>query len=67
MMPLKEPLKLWKTSKNEAFRYIRYLGKALPAAIFSMPVVYCLKEVSILSGSHGLPELISVTIVAGLH
>ena len=48
-------------------RYIQYLGKALPAAIFSMLVVYCLKDVSILSGSHGLPELISITIVVGLH
>lgn len=67
MMPLKEPLKLWKASKNEAPRYIQYFGKALPAAIFSMPVVYCLKDVSILSGSHGLPELISITIAVGLH
>lgn len=58
---------MWKASKNEALRYIQYLGKALPAAIFSMLVVYCLKDVSILSGSHGLPELISITIVVGLH
>lgn len=48
-------------------KYIRYLGKALPAAIFGMLVVYCLKNVSVLSGSHGLPELISIVLVIGLH
>ena len=48
-------------------RYIRFLGHALPGAVFSMLVVYCLKNVDILSGSHGLPELIAILIVAGLH
>lgn len=48
-------------------RYIQYLGKALPAAIFGMLVVYCLKNVSILSGSHGLPELAAILVTGGLH
>lgn len=48
-------------------RYIQYLGKALPAAIFSMLVVYCLKNVELLQWSHGLPELISISLVVGLH
>lgn len=48
-------------------KYIQYLGKALPAAIFGMLVVYCLKNVNILTGSHGLPELIAIGIVAALH
>lgn len=48
-------------------KYIKYLGKALPAAIFGMLVVYCLKNVSLLTGSHGLPELISIVLVVGLH
>ena len=47
--------------------YVRYLGKALPAAIFGMLVVYCLKNVSILTGSHGIPELIAIVVTAGLH
>ena len=29
--------------------YIRYLGKALPSAVFALLVVYCLKDVSLLS------------------
>lgn len=48
-------------------KYIKYLGKALPAAIFGMLVVYCLKNVSIFTGSYGLPELLSIVLVVGLH
>ena len=46
---------------------MQYLGKALPGAVFGLLVVYCLKNVSLLSGSHGLPELIAILVVAGLH
>ena len=48
-------------------KYIQYLGKVLPAAVFGLLVVYCLKGVNILVGSHGLPELISILVVIGLH
>jgi branched-subunit amino acid transport protein AzlD len=48
-------------------KYIQYLGKVLPAAVFGMLVVYCLKNVQILSGSHGLPEAIAIAVVAALH
>lgn len=48
-------------------RYIQYLGKALPAAVFGLLIVYCLRNVSPLSGAHGLPELISIVAVAALH
>lgn len=48
-------------------KYIQYLGKALPAAIFGMLVVYCLKNVSFISGSYGLPEIIAIAFTAGLH
>ena len=48
-------------------KYIQYLGKVLPAAVFGMLVVYCLKNVTLLSGSHGLPEAIAIAAVAGLH
>lgn len=47
--------------------FIQYLGKALPAAIFAMLVVYCLKNVNIMGGSHGLPELIAIAVTIGLH
>lgn len=48
-------------------RYVQYLGKALPAAIFGMLVVYCLKGVSLTMGSHGIPELIAIVLVVVLH
>lgn len=48
-------------------KYISYLGKVLPSAVFGLLVVYCLKDVSILAGSHGLPELIAIAVVVALH
>ena len=47
--------------------YIRYLGKVLPAAMFGMLVVYCYKNVDVLSGYHGLPNFIAGVLVLGLH
>ena len=47
--------------------FVRYLGRALPAAIFGMLVVYCLKDVDVLSGSRGLPEALAIACTAGLH
>ena len=47
--------------------FIQYLGKALPLAIFGMLVVYCLKNVDILSESHGLPEALGILATALLH
>lgn len=55
------------SGKKETPKYIQYLGNALPAAIFGMLVVYCLKNVSILTGSHGIPELIAIAVVVALH
>lgn len=46
--------------------YISYLGKVLPPAIIGMLVIYCLREIQPLAGSHGLPEVIAVLCVAGL-
>lgn len=48
-------------------KYIQYLGKVLPPAVFGMLIVYCLKGVDVLGGSHGLPELISILLVIVLH
>lgn len=48
-------------------RYIRYLGKVLPAAVISLLVIYCLKDVTIFEGSRGLPELISIAVIVALH
>ncbi|MCI6792598.1 MAG: branched-chain amino acid transporter permease [Dialister sp.] len=47
--------------------YIRYLGKALPSAVFALLVVYYLKDVSLLSGDHGIPEAIALLVTTLLH
>ena len=47
--------------------FVTYLGKVLPFAMIGLLVVYCLKDVSVFSGSHGLPELIAMAVVVVLH
>jgi branched-subunit amino acid transport protein AzlD len=47
--------------------FIQYIGKYLPSAVFGMLVIYCLKNVSFLSGTHGLPELIAIVVTVVLH
>lgn len=46
---------------------ITYLGKVLPYSIMGMLVIYCLKDVSLLSAPFGVPELIGCAVVALLH
>ena len=53
--------------KKEAPKYIQYLGKVLPAAVFGLLVVYCLKDVNLFTGSHGIPEAIAILVVVLLH
>lgn len=48
-------------------KYVQYLGKMLPGAIFAMLVVYCLRKVNVTEFSWGLPELIAGAVTAGLH
>lgn len=52
---------------REAPRYIRYLGRALPGAVFGLLVVYCLRDVSLFSGSHAVPELVSIFVTGALY
>ena len=47
--------------------FVSYLGHVLPYAIMGMLVVYCLKDVSLTEAPHGLPELLAVLTVVGLH
>ena len=48
-------------------RFVTYLGKVLPYTMIGLLVVYCLKGVDVLRYPYGLPELIAVAAVAGLH
>ena len=46
---------------------VEYLGHVLPAAIFGMLIVYCLKSVTPFAGSHGIPEAIALLVTVALH
>ena len=43
--------------------FILYLGKVIPYTAMGLLIVYCLRDISILHGSHGLPELIALAAV----
>ncbi len=46
---------------------IDYLADVLPCAIMGMLVVYCLKNVSLVTAPHGLPEFVACILVVLLH
>ena len=52
---------------KEPPKYIQYVGKVLPAAVFGLLVIYCLRSVDLFSGNHGLPEALSIALVIALH
>ena len=60
------PFLIW-SGKRKTPEVVLYLGKVLPYAIMAMLVVYCLKGINVLAAPYGLPELIAVAVVAGLH
>lgn len=47
--------------------YIQYLGRVLPGAVFGLLVVYCLREVDVFTGTHGLPEALGVLVAGGTY
>jgi branched-subunit amino acid transport protein AzlD len=52
---------------REIPKTVQYLGKVLTPAVIGMLVVYCLKNTTILSKPYGIPEAVSVLVVAVLH
>ncbi|NEU34432.1 hypothetical protein GN156_27665, partial [bacterium LRH843] len=54
----------WKKGKQYQSALI---GVVLPAAVIGLLVVYSLKDISFVSGSHGLPEMLAVGFVVLLH
>ena len=46
--------------------YVAYLGRVLPAAIIGMLVIYCLKDISLLTAPFGIPELVGAVSVVAL-
>lgn len=48
-------------------RYIVYLGKVLPASVFALLVVYCLRNVHFSEQPYGLPELMGIAVTIAVH
>lgn len=46
---------------------VRYMGQALPGAVFGLLVVYCLKDVDVFTGTHGIPEAIGILVACGTY
>ena len=61
-------LPFWLFPENkEPPAVVAYLSRVLPPACMGLLVVYCLKGITPLTCPYGLPELISVAVVVGLH
>ncbi len=61
-------LPFWIFSENRTTpAFVQYLGRYLPAAVFGMLVVYCLKDVDFVHGNHGIYEIIGIAFTVILH
>lgn len=54
-------------ANRETPKFVLYLGEVLPFACICLLIVYCLKNVSLLSAPHGLPEAIAITAIVLVH
>ena len=52
---------------KETPEIVKYLGSVLPYAVIGLLVVYCLKDTPVLTGSHGIPELIATVFIVIVH
>lgn len=46
---------------------IFYLGQVLPFSVMGLLIVYCLRHISFLEGSRGMPEMLAVGFVVLVH
>lgn len=53
--------------KHEVPPIVKYLGKALPTAVMTTLVVYCLRGINFGSAAGFLPHLIATAVTAALH
>lgn len=48
-------------------KYVQYLGKALPGAALGLLVVYCVRNVNITVGNHGIPVFAAILVTAATY
>jgi len=47
--------------------YVLFLGRLLPPAVLGLLVIYSVKDVEWVGGLYGLPELLGIALIVGLH
>lgn len=55
------------SNKDKLPPVMLYLGGALPHASMAMLLVYCLKDVSVLGGTHGVPEALGLVFTGAVY
>lgn len=60
------PFVLFPETKAPSQKLI-FLGQALPPAMMGLLVVYCLKDIKLVSAPYGLPELLAIILIVVLH
>ncbi|NLJ94985.1 MAG: branched-chain amino acid transporter AzlD [Clostridiaceae bacterium] len=55
------------SDESKVPNFVRFLGKYLPTASIALLVVYALKDVSLTTAPHGLPELITLIVITLVH
>lgn len=55
------------SSRKRTPEFVQFLGKYLASAVFGMLVVYCVKDVQFLTGSHGFKEIVGIVVCVLLH
>lgn len=53
--------------RRQVPRAVVFLGNVLPPAIIATLIIYCLKGVNLPAFPSGIPELLSIAVVALLH
>ena len=66
IIPRALPFVLFPEGK-EPPKFIKKLSTTLPYAVIGSLVVYCFKDVSVTDYPHGIPELIALACLVGVH
>lgn len=53
--------------EKTAPKYVQYLGRALPGAALGLLVIYCVKDVDITAGNHGIPVFAAMLLTVAVH
>lgn len=53
--------------EKPAPKYVQYLGRALPGAALGLLVIYCLKDVDVTAGNHGIPVFAAMLLTVAVH